>query len=295
VPHPIRTTRLKIRRNFYVFVRAGKVLLRVFGHTGLRFARNDCFRIASSLSFQTLVTIVPASLFLLWSIRVLHPDLGMSRISDILKPFFVPAMLSDVSETIGNIIEGINFAALGWIGATLAFFATFSLSLNVKTALDRIFNIKESRLPFMKRLFVAMITVLIFPLYVWITFRETRLMIHVPSGLYLLRPYFATILTLYLLYRYLPEQPPRAWGAILGSILAGVFLEAERLGLAMYFSYMHGVYQIIYGALFLLPLFLLWLYFSWVIVLAGATFSSVIEKMIFEGARQPPEETGGAG
>lgn len=281
-----RPTRVKIRRTCHLFSTAGKVLLKVFTETGLRFVRSDGFRIASSLSFQTLVTIVPASLFVLWSIHVIHPDLGMSKISDMVRPFFFPNILQEVTETIASIIEQINFAAIGWIGAAAAFTATFMLSLNVKTAFDRIFNINETRLPIIKRLVIATVVVIIFPLYVWVTFRETRLIFHLPSGLTLLRPYLVTILTLYLLYRFLPEQPPRTWGALLGSILAGIFLETERLGLAMYFSYMQGVYRIIYGTLFLLPLFLLWLYLSWVIILTGATFSSVIEKMIYEESKK---------
>ena len=269
-------------RGLVTCARAGKILLRVFAQSGSTFYRADGFRMASSLSFQTLVSIVPASLFLLWSLRTIHPDMGMGKLLDLLRPFFFPEMIDEVMETIGGILEKINFAAIGWIGATLAFFATFSLSLNVKGCLDRLFNIRQEQLPLLRRLAIATVVVILMPLYVWFTYSETRLMIHIPSGLYLFRPYFVTILTLYLVYRYMPERPPRAWGALLGSLLAGIFLEAERFGLAMYFSFMHNVYLIIYGALFILPLFLLWLYLSWVIFLSGATFSSAIEKLIYE-------------
>ena len=267
-------------------VAAGKTLVNVVRETGVRFARSDCFRLASSLSFQSLVSIVPALLFLLWSFQLVYPDFGIAKITDLMRPYFFPEMLEDVTQTIAEIIGRINFAALGWIGAALAFFATFSLVFNFKGALDRIFKIKDIKPSQLRRLIIVVTTVIVFPLYIWLIFRETRLWFHVPSVLAIARPYGITILTLFLLYRLLPEQPPRTWSALIGSLLAGVFLEMERMSLAMYFSYMKGVYSIIYGALFLLPLFLVWLYFAWVIILAGATLTSVIEKLLKQRNRE---------
>gem|GEM_PF-6168621 len=267
-------------RFFYFLKKACSSFFIIIGQTGVSFYRNDGFRLASSLSFQTILSIVPAMLFVLWTIQQVHPDLGMSKISDILSPYFLSDDIKVATDKINEIIEKINFETIGWIGIIASFFATFGLSWNFKGALDRLFNIRNVKLNLLKRLAITCMVVLLFPLYIWITIRETRLYVHLPSILYLGRPYLVTILTLFVIYRYLPEEPPRWWSAVIGAVFTGLLLECERIGLARYFSAMKGVYSIIYGTLFLVPFCLLWLYLFWVVVLAGATLSSVIEKKL---------------
>lgn len=77
------------------------------------------------------------------------------------------------------------------------------------------------------------------------------------------------------LYLTVPNTVVRVRPAILGAIVAGILLELAKRAFATFFS-AEG-YKSLYGALALLPLFLLWVYVLWFIVLFGLRVSFLIQ------------------
>jgi membrane protein len=63
--------------------------------------------------------------------------------------------------------------------------------------------------------------------------------------------------------------------ALLGGFFAGVAFEIAKRGVAVYVSNF-PTYTIIYGTFATVLIFLLWLYVSWLVVLAGATFTAML-------------------
>jgi membrane protein len=81
--------------------------------------------------------------------------------------------------------------------------------------------------------------------------------------------FIAEAVALMLLYRFVPTRRVHWRDAILGALVGAVLLEAVKRGLALYLQ-QFSTFQLIYGALAVIPVFLIWLYLCWVAVLFGA-------------------------
>jgi len=61
----------------------------------------------------------------------------------------------------------------------------------------------------------------------------------------------------------------------LGGLLAGIGFEIAKRGFAIYLTRV-PTYTLIYGAFATIPIFLVWLYMSWLVVLTGAIFTAML-------------------
>jgi membrane protein len=74
-------------------------------------------------------------------------------------------------------------------------------------------------------------------------------------------------------YAIVPYRPVKARDALIGGVAAGILFAIGRKLFALYIV-SFPAYQTIYGALAMLPIFLIWMYFSWAIVLIGAEIAA---------------------
>src|SRR5262249_50752015 len=81
--------------------------------------------------------------------------------------------------------------------------------------------------------------------------------------------FVAEVAALMLLYRFVPTRRGRWRDAVLGAFVGAVLLEAVKRGFTLYLQ-QFPTFQLIYGALAVIPVFLIWLYLCWVAVLFGA-------------------------
>ena len=72
-----------------------------------------------------------------------------------------------------------------------------------------------------------------------------------------------------LLYSAVPNARVPVRHALMGGVFTAVLFEAAKTLFGLYVSLFPG-YQLIYGAFATVPIFLLWIYLSWMIVLFGA-------------------------
>jgi len=77
------------------------------------------------------------------------------------------------------------------------------------------------------------------------------------------------------MYGYVPAQRVPLRIALAGGLLAAIVFEVAKFGFRFYIRHF-PTYQEIYGALATLPLFLLWIYLTWIIVLAGAAVTATL-------------------
>jgi membrane protein len=90
--------------------------------------------------------------------------------------------------------------------------------------------------------------------------------------------------------RLLPNAPVRWRDAIVAGLLGGIALEGGKRVFAAYL--IHGpTYQSLYGALAILPVFLLWVYFSCLVTLSAALVAAQLGRAT--GARGRPARAGG--
>jgi membrane protein len=73
----------------------------------------------------------------------------------------------------------------------------------------------------------------------------------------------------------LPARRVPLRASCVGGLVAALLFEAAKLGFVLYVANV-PTYERVYGTLAALPLFLLWVFVSWVIVLAGAAVAATL-------------------
>jgi len=200
--------------------------------------------------------------------------------------------LAELIEKVSN----LSFTSIGVIGAILFIYAAMALAFSVEYDFDIIFNSPTGR-PWHLRIAIywSIITLgsglLALSLYFsgqvieWVGgFNVYGSFVFLLSHLLAL---LATWLLLFLLYRLMPNTHVKSKPALIGSGIAALLWEAGKIGFQFYVNRTLP-YATLYGALGLIPLFLFWIYISWLIVLFGLELAYTLQVM--HGKVPTPEE-----
>jgi membrane protein len=88
-------------------------------------------------------------------------------------------------------------------------------------------------------------------------------------------PFVFTLAAFTWLYVVVPYRRIELVHALTGGLVASVMFELAKRGFGLYIAHF-PTYSMIYGAFATLPIFLLWLYLSWLVVLLGATITAML-------------------
>src|SRR5205823_177219 len=104
-----------------------------------------------------------------------------------------------------------------------------------------------------------------------------------------LLPFVLSTLALALLYGTVPNRRVPVYNAFAGALPAALAFEVAKYGFALYVKNV-PTYEIVYGTLAALPVFLIWIYVCWLIVLAGAAVTATLT-LDADSARAPRATT----
>jgi len=212
-----------------------------------------------------------------------------------LQEYVIQHYLPD-TEGLEQIASQVNdFSAragqLTAIGLGALAFAALILMLTIDDTLNRIFRVERKR-PLLKRVIIYWAVLTLGPLLIGASLSMTSALVVSSLGFLNLDwlaelvlgllPFMFTWLALASLYLLVPNRRVPAAHAFTGSFCAGVIFELAKRAFAFYVSRFPS-YALIYGTFATLLIFLLWLYLSWLIVLAGATFTAMLTT--FRGGR----------
>lgn len=201
--------------------------------------------------------------------------------------------LDDWIQDILKRVQGISFATLGLIGLGALIYAAMGMLVEIERAFNQIYRVPTGR-SWSRRVLLYWTLLTLGPLglvatfYVGNQFRTwadavlTDHLSGVSTGLSAMSvvalgylstvTISATVLTL--LYMAVPNARVRFWSALAGAVLAALAWEAGKWGLGQYIYFTRGrSYVNLYGSIALFPLFLLWVYFTWIIILMGLQFA----------------------
>jgi membrane protein len=235
-------------------------------------------QLASSLAFSTVFAIVPL-LAVVLSIFAALPqfDEFNEALQQYLSNNLLPAQISS------SIMDYLNaFAAqashLSAIGGVFLVGTIIALVISVDDALNTIWRVKEQRHAARRSLVYIMIIFvgpILLSAMLWTTaFLARESFGHVmdlPTVLELslkLSPFVVSTLGLTVLFVVVPNTTVLWHDAFLGAFVAALLLEVMKFGFALYVA-RFSTYTMIYGAFAAVPVFLLWVYFSWLGVLLG--------------------------
>lgn len=257
--------------------------LRAFAHfVWQRFVDDKCFETAGALSYTTLFAIVPllAAVFAILSAFPVFADWRI-RVSDFIFRNFVPAAGTTVQGYLLQFAD--NASKLTAVGILVLLVSALMMMASIEDRFNRIWRVQTQRSGGSRfLLYWAALTVgpLLAVAAVALTsylFALPGLSAAAPIGAYLLAflPFVLTWIVLLVMYLVIPNRTIAFRHAAIASFLAAILFEIARGAFAFY---VHSVpsYQQVYGALAFIPIFLIWIYFSWVIVLLGASLAAAL-------------------
>ncbi len=242
------------------------------------------FDSAAILSFSTLFAIVP-TLTLIFSVFSLSPY--FADLQQYLEGFLFEQLLPKNYELASQYIHQFIASAQKLKGASLLFLliAAIFLFREVDKRINSIWGSKKTR-HLGVDLLVYLLVLGVGPLFlagslfVSSYLSTSKLFVFVPMGTILISslPIILSAIGLSLLYYFIPSEKITFKNAIKSGFIAAFFLEVLKSLMLIYINYF-PLYELIYGALSMLLLFMLWVYFSWVLVLFGASVSVCIHQL----------------
>jgi membrane protein len=242
------------------------------------FSENQCLMKASSLTYYTMLSLVP----LLALIFALLKAFG---VQNQLQPLIVAKLNVGDGRIAGMILEYINntqVAQLGVYGLIFLVVAVVSLLTNVEKTFNSLWGVKGAR-PYLRRFADYLTFVLIGPvlLVAAISITSTLLSNRLLQTLLEMQwigdilllvlkilPFFFMWLAFTALYIFMANVRIEWRAAFTGGMVSGTLWQLAQLGY-VHFQVGVGRYNAIYGTMAALPIFMVWLYLSWVIVLFG--------------------------
>ncbi len=256
-------------------------LLRILSE---RFIEDRCIQIASSLTFTTLLALVPivtVALTVVSAFPVFESLLGH------VQSFVMNNMLPKSVDAISFYAEQFsqNATRLTTVGILFLAVTALMLMFTIERAFNDIWRVPWRR-QLLQRILVYWTVLTIGPLFIGASLSVTSYVITLSLGLVdeapgvellMLKviPLLLTSVAFALMYFTVPNRQVLKRDALLGGVAAGVCFEAMKQGFGFYITHF-PTYKLVYGAFAMVPIFLLWIYLSWLIVIGGAVLVAVL-------------------
>lgn len=238
---------------------------------------------AGSLTFTTLISLVPL-LTVMLALFTAFPIFSSFQIA--LEKYFLKSLIPDtIAKPV--LMSLTQFAAkaskLGAVGLVFLGFTALALMLTIDRTLNAIWRVQRPR-PIAQRILVYWAAVTLGPLLLGGSLTLTSYAVSAGQGLVGDMPGDLAVLLRLLelvglaaavagLFHYVPNTDVRWRHAFLGGIFVAIAFTLAKSGLAWYVKRV-PTYSTLYGAFATVPIFLVWLYLGWVIMLVGAVLAA---------------------
>lgn len=257
---------------------------------GLRFYSDRLTYSASALTYTTLLALVP---FLTVCMTVLSAFPFFKDIGTDLQQFILQNFIPSSGQIIQNyVVIFIQQAGkLPLIGTAFLVATAISMMLTIERAINDIWKVHHQRQGIYAVLvYWAMLSLA--PVFIGLSIAATSYLISVPFIADVTAKFafgkllvgnthvMITFLVLMFLYVGVPNCKVRWRYGFVGAFIATILFEATKKLFVIYVT-LSTTYQHIYGALAVIPIFLLWVYLLWIYVLLGALISNVLSKRFY--------------
>ncbi|MGH8126080.1 MAG: YihY family inner membrane protein, partial [Rhodanobacteraceae bacterium] len=251
-----------------------------------RFRDDKCFETAGALSYTTLFAIVPLLTAVIAILAVFPLFAGLrEHVSDFIFRNFVPASGETVQGYLLQFAD--NASKLTVVGVLFLLVSALMMLASIEDRFNRIWRVPSPRKG-SARFLLYWVALTLGPLALVAAVAASSWVFAQPIvrgagevGVFGLRvigllPLIFTWFGLTVLYQLVPNCRVRWRDAAAGALIGALLFEAARNGFAWYVQAFAN-YRVVYGALAAIPIFLIWVYLSWVIVLLGATLTAALD------------------
>ncbi len=234
---------------------------------------------ASSLAYTTILSIIP---LIAVSFSIFKAFGGMERLYDTIEPFIFENLAEGADEkTLGflrTFVSNIHAGTLGAGGFIGLLITTMSMLNSVEKTFSRIWKSPVTRSVF-QRIATYWFFITLGPIALSLTIgfatsSNLPLASVLPGGFGL----FLILLGIFFgMYKWIPSRSVH-WRPALTAAFVTSFSWIIAKGL--YSLYVRKVvsYDKIYGSLGAIPIFLIWIYVAWIVVLGGASLSHSLQR-----------------
>jgi membrane protein len=250
-----------------------------------RMVDDQITRVAASLSYTSTLAVVPAFALVLAMLSAFpaFQDVRFA-VQDFILGNFLPTTSLKISEQLAGFIDKAgSVTAFGVIGLAVT---AIALLLTIESAFNRIFRVRRMR-PLYLRVLVFWAAVTVGPFLVGISFTmfgyfgmpsdlastDVARMASLVLGQVV--PTMVAWAAITFVYVIVPNRRIRLADAAIGAGIAAVLFAVLRAGFAAYIGSMSN-YEAIYGAVASVPVFLIWVYASWIVIMAGAVVTATL-------------------
>lgn len=250
-----------------------------------RFDTDGSDQTAASLTYTALLAIMP---LITIGLTIFSAFPAFTDISSEFKAFLLQNMVPETASKIITVYMypfSENAGKLTAIGIVALGVTALLLMQTIEHALNGIWHVQHKR-PWMQRFVIYWAVLTLGPLLIGLGLYATSYLASLPFGLgqavhglslfgLKFAPVLLTVTAMSLRYLLVPNRYVPTRHAWLGGLVAGLLFEAMKLLFSNDISHFSS-YTMVYGAFATLPLFLLWIYLSWMTVLFGATITAAL-------------------
>ncbi len=244
-----------------------------------RWSEDRCPQIAASLTYTTLLALVPV---LAICVAMLS---SMPFFEEVMVRLKIFLLLNLVPEIAGRIIVDYmepfarNAARVTGISVLVLFVMGAAVMFVVEQSINAIWRARRTR-PLWISIVAYVALLVVGPILVGISVTVTTYLMALSAGMealpdeaepYMLKvvPIGVSTLAFFLAYRIIPHRLVPGSHALAGGFIAAVLFELMKEGFARYVALV-PTYSLVYGTFATIPLFLIWVYLSWLVILFGA-------------------------
>jgi membrane protein len=248
-------------------------------------------QVAGSLTFTTILALVPI-LTIALAIFTMFPLFNTFRMS--LEAYFIQSLIpKGISNTILDYL-GV-FAAkasrMSAVGAIALVFTTVATISMIDSTFNHIWRVKTKR-PLLQRIIAYWTLITLGPLLIGISISLTAHLLKATDWMTINLPFISaffytaisvglTTVAFTLLYMVIPNRFVDWRDAAWGGLIAGLAFEIAKRLFGVYLARFPS-YTVIYGALAAIPIFLIWIYLSWLIILVCAIIVAALPVVKYE-------------
>lgn len=241
-------------------------------------------RVASALSFTSLLALVPL-VTVVFSMLSLFPvfETWSVKVEDFLFSQFVPTAGDAVRQYLHEFSS--KAGQLTAVGLLFLLLSSLLLLSTIEDSFNDIWKVPRGRQLF-HRLLVYWAVITLGPVLITASLSMSSALLSLSvfddsilagatSQVLRYLPFLLELGAFILFYKAIPNTEVSLRHAFIGGVVATVLFETAKYGFAAYILNFRS-YQLIYGALATVPIFFLWIYLSWVVMLIGAVVAAVL-------------------
>ena len=251
---------------------------RLLKHVWKHFQEDRCLEEAASLSYTSLLAMVPL-LAVVFGIIAAFPV--FNKWSDNLQSFIFSNFMPSTGEVIAPYLDTFldSVSSLTLPGTVMLIVTALLLMVRIEVAFNRIWRVERNR-TLVNRIVMYWAVLTLAPILIATTVAisatqllgSSSLQASLSPGLYQLGIFILTWMVFAVVFVLVPNRSVRIKHALMGAFLSAVLFGLTKAGFVAYVS--NTNYKVIYGALATVPIFLFWIYLVWNVILFGASLAA---------------------